>query len=86
MKDKLINEFWVKHLATVTDVRNSGTKQQKTALFWYEKHQLYMPHDPNKLFLVRNNNRNKYWLIECMFCNRQYVVRSDYLQSKKCKC
>lgn len=76
----------IKRQATIADIQISGTKRQKTVLFGYNNRSNPVPKSPLTLFRVQGNNRNKYYLVECMFCNRQYVVRSDHLKQKKCKC
>lgn len=31
-------------------------------------------------------NRNKYWYCQCTKCDKVYVVRSDHLAGKRCRC
>lgn len=84
MKDKLIGDLWVKHLAVIADVQKFGSKRAKNTLFQEQSTSENGPRNPQKLF--SGARRQRYYLCECMFCGRQYVVRSDYLYQKKCKC
>lgn len=36
--------------------------------------------------ILNKVNRNKYWYCVCTACQTVYVVRSDYLSRKICKC
>lgn len=70
--NKIFDTLWIKRLATLED------------LCQYKQHT-----ERGKLVvdsIVNKKQRHKYWYCQCTACQKVYVVSSDYVLKKTCKC
>lgn len=70
--NKIYSTLWVKRLATLEDLlqHKQKTKRDKLAVSR----------------ILDKKQRHKYWYCQCTACQKVYIVSSDYLSRKTCKC
>jgi len=72
-KDKLIGTLWVKHRTRVLQPDHVVPQSGK-------------PCPPIRQKTNRKDNRHAYWSGWCVICSKQFVLRSDKLAKKICRC
>lgn len=73
--NKIINGIRYIRPATTLELEHTRIKSRRIVFSMAQRP--FMAHKPN---------RHKYWYGWCVYCDKEYVVRSDYISKKQCKC